>query len=115
MGIIIASQIDSIRTLKDGTLKLSLECQELPSKDMSDLFQLKGLIKVYLSSTNIEKDIISNIDDLVITEEGQKSESQRMRAVLYRLWESKPEGYDTFNDFYKSKMEKIINHIKDKI
>jgi hypothetical protein len=44
-----------------------------------------------------------------------KPPSQRLRAVLYRLWEQTPEGYKTSNDFYNAKMEILINHFKDKL
>jgi hypothetical protein len=41
--------------------------------------------------------------------------SQRLRAVLYRCWEQKPEGYKIFNDFYIAQMEKLITHYKNKL
>lgn len=44
-----------------------------------------------------------------------KTPGQRLRAVLYRLWEQKNEGYQDFNLYYRFKMEKLINHFKDKL
>lgn len=44
-----------------------------------------------------------------------KSPSTRLKAVLYRLWEKEPEGYEDFNLYYKFKMEKLIDHYKTKL
>ena len=43
-----------------------------------------------------------------------KTHSQRLRAVLYRLWEQ-DKTYPEFHDFYIVKMEKIIEHFKQKL
>ena len=47
-------------------------------------------------------------------EKKEKSHSQRLRAVLYIYWEHY-KTTDTFEEYYKYIMEKIINHIKNKI
>ena len=53
-----------------------------------------------------------------------KTPAQRMRAVLYRLWEQtspKEKGeqgemvYVEFELFYKRKMNEMINHFKTKL
>ena len=41
-----------------------------------------------------------------------KPPSQRLRAVLYRLWQQTPEGYKTSEDHYLAKMESIMNTLK---
>ena len=41
-----------------------------------------------------------------------KSPSQRLRGVLYNLFEQDDKGFDTFDHYYEDKMEKIINHYK---
>lgn len=43
-----------------------------------------------------------------------KSQSQRLRNVLYLLHESNQMEGD-FDDYYAEKMEQIINHFKTKI
>jgi hypothetical protein len=44
-----------------------------------------------------------------------KTHSQRLRGVLYRGWEQDNLGYSDFHDYYMIKMDKIINHFKDKL
>ena len=47
---------------------------------------------------------------------GDKTPGQRLRAVLFRLWEqnsSTTKG--DFETFYKSRMERLITQIKEKL
>jgi hypothetical protein len=60
--------------------------------------------------TTKELEDINNIK--VEFDDGGKSPAWRLRAVLYRNWEQSAEGFDTFEMYYKSKMEKFINHLK---
>ena len=43
-----------------------------------------------------------------------KTPSVRLRAVLYLLWEQEDQRSDP-EEFYKIKMEMIINHFKNKL
>ncbi len=45
----------------------------------------------------------------------KKSPSQRLKAVYFKLWEQDPEGFEAFELFYESKMEKLINYFKKMI
>ena len=45
-----------------------------------------------------------------------KSPSTRLRAVLYVLWEQEFKAtFKTFETFYASKMEEMIEHFKEKL
>lgn len=44
-----------------------------------------------------------------------KTQSQRLRNVLYKLWKQEPEGFDEFGKYYKWRTEKVIQHFKDKL
>lgn len=44
-----------------------------------------------------------------------KSPSQRLKAVYFKLWEQDEEGYEIFEQYYESKVEKLINHFKKMI
>ena len=44
-----------------------------------------------------------------------KSPSERLRGVYYHLWEQDNQNFKEFDDFYDSKMEKLINHFKGMI
>jgi hypothetical protein len=56
---------------------------------------------------------IEEISKTEIEVEG-KTKSQRLRNVLYRLWEQ-TENSITFNEFYSQRMEQLIEQIKDRL
>ena len=95
--------IDKITTLKDGSLKIVLITQELSAEEEFALFSLRK-----------EANTIQLVEPVL--EKGQKSKSQRLRAVLYRYWEQNYQGSHANSDnFYNEIMEKIINQYKDKL
>jgi hypothetical protein len=48
-------------------------------------------------------------------EDTSKTPAQRLRAVLYRLWEKNNDGFKNSVDHYNSKMETLIEHFKTKL
>lgn len=113
----IAAQLEGYRSLKDRTLKLTFETNELSPDDMANI---QGALMTvgYLaySPDPFTTDEIKLLDGLKVEySDTGKTPSQRFRAVLYRAWEQNPERYDVFNDFYNAKMEKLINHFKGKL
>jgi len=50
-----------------------------------------------------------------IKTDDRKTPSQRLRATLFRNWEQNNEGIETFEVYYSAKMEKLINHFKEKL
>jgi len=110
------SQVESIRTLKDGSIKVDIETQELPPEDMTKLFEFKNKpIWIAFKETDIK------YEDLDIKEPApefktDKSPSQRLRSVLYRYWEQKySTAYTNFDDFYKKTVDQICKQYKDKL
>ena len=45
----------------------------------------------------------------------EKSQSQRLRNVLYRLWEKDFQSSYKSDDFIREYMEKVIDQVKDKL
>ena len=45
---------------------------------------------------------------------GQKTQAQRVRAVLFKLWEQNGKQGD-FESYYRSKTEQIIDQLKEKL
>lgn len=41
-----------------------------------------------------------------------ESPSKQLRSVFFVLYEKDNEGFDTFEDYYDSKMYKLIKHYK---
>ena len=94
--------VDKVSTMKDDSVKITLVTRALTPKQMAELF----------FSVNQE---ITTIDIEQENKEG-KSASQRLRAVLYRIWEqSDKTTYPEFELYYRAKMERIIEQLKEKI
>lgn len=53
--------------------------------------------------------------DAINPEFGGKTPGQRLRNSLYRLFEKAPDGFKTFDEFYRARMEALIEQVKAKI
>lgn len=114
-GLILPTYVENISTRKDKTVKITLGTQELSPSKAGELFQLLNTLAItYISPKQISQTELDQVDKLNPEFEG-KSQSQRIRAVLYKLYEQSNEGYKTFDDFYRAKTELYIEHLKNKI
>jgi len=96
------SILDKISTMKDGSLKITLVTRELPPADLAQLF------------TSINQEIVSV--DIPEDVSDQKTPSQRLRWVLYKVWEQDhKEEFKTFTMYYNHILEQLINMYKDKL
>ena len=115
--IILPAQLDGLRTLADKTLKITFETQELNPQDllglMENMHQFGYLAFQKEPFTGDQKEMISELKSDF--EFKGKSSSQRLRSVLYVLWQHDPQGFDTSVKHYESEMERIINHYKSKL
>ena len=115
--IIIPAIFDGWRSLKDKSYKLVFESFELTPENAVGLngsLGQAGYLAFKLDPfKQSEKDMIDSLESDF--EDKKKSQAQRIRAVLYRNWEQKPEGFDTFTKYYEHKTEIIINHYKEKL
>lgn len=115
-GILLSAIIENIATRADGTVKVVLGCQEMSATRAGELMTLnRKLAAVYLSpkETVSQKEIdqVEAVDPVMPA----KTPSQRMRNVLFVLWQQSPEGFKDFDSFYKYKMEGYIDAIKENL
>src|SRR4030042_1476012 len=61
----------------------------------------------------IENDDLLQLPVLKIEE--KYTPAQRMRNVMYRIWEQDDHGKNTFDEFYLWYMEKMIEKLKEKL
>jgi len=115
--IVINAILESFRSLKDKTIKLSFETQE-PTPEQLQEIAINNQKYGYLvfSGNQLSDDQLQAIEksrnDLY---DSQKSPSKRLRNVLY-IWHSQDsKGFNSFEDFYLYQMDKIINHYKEKL
>lgn len=112
----IASAIEKVESRRDNTWKLIVGTQELAPEDEAVLVALKGKEGHFVFAV---QDVIreSDIPTEKLEFKNEKSPSQRLRAVLYRLWEAdlRPTKEIDFELFYRSRMERIIEQLKEKL
>lgn len=114
-GLLIPVIVENISTRKDNTVKLTLGTQELsPSKAGEAFTLLNKMAMCYLSAKEVNQREIDQVDKLE-PEFGGKSQSQRLRNVLFLLHQQDNEGFSQFDAFYKFKTEQIIEHYKTKL
>ena len=115
--IVLEATIEGISTRVDNTISIKIGTQELESSACVQLFQMRNkLVKVLLSDSNISKIEEELIDGEAIAQvKKNKTASQRLRAVLFRVNEMNGGNEETFEAFYKSEMERIIDHYKLKL
>jgi hypothetical protein len=107
--------VEGFTTRKDGTAKITISTQELTQEQAGVLFGFTcKFVKFYLTMENISEDDMSAIDGIVVsnTPKPTKSKSQRLRAVIYRVWESKNNNRP-FDEYYDMVMERVIERLKN--
>lgn len=113
----IAAGLHSFRSLADRSLRLTFETSELSPEQMANVhYSLNKVGFLAFSPDPFATHEMEEIDKLKVEfNDTGKPPSQRLRGVLYKLFEVNPEGYKTFNDYYTSKMEVLIEHFKTKL
>lgn len=115
-GIILPVIVESINSLKDGSVSIKLSTQELRASQAGQVFELRNKLCVaYLSpKETISQKELAQIDALQPEMQG-KTKSQRQRSVLYLIWQNNNEGHRTFDTYYMYRMERIIENLKAEI
>ena len=113
----VPAEITKVTTMSHRSLRLVADTQEnLTDEMMAKIMAYHGKLGWWCFLPEERK--IDSLDVLNIPqleyEKGEKSPAQRLRGVLYVLWEQK-KPTDTFIQFYEQSLEKIINQIKDKL
>jgi len=113
-GTLLSCLIGGIRSLKDGSVSVTLETQELTPAKAAELFALRNRVAiVYISNKEIDKSEIEKVDKLK-PELGGKTQGQRIRNTLFMLHSENPEGFADFDSYYKHKTDLYIEHLKTK-
>ncbi len=112
--VIFEGGVNKVSTLSDGSLSINIHTQELPDDTMMRIFNLRkkpGMVMI--SSEGISEEDIKLVEEYTSEfEVGKgKTPSQRLRSVLYVVWEQGDQKYD-FPIWYETQMERIINKYK---
>lgn len=109
--ITIPATLDAANRKKDRSVSLRLTSMfEMTTTDFSEIDKLHGSTGWLLFSP--EELTEEHIPTQPLPDEGtRKTPSQRLRASLFVLWEMTNPGED-FDAFYRRRMERIIEHVK---
>lgn len=114
MKAIFPAQLIKVESRTDRTYKLTFNTRELKGADASLLLNEimnEGWL-VYSSTSDIEDtDIPTEKADPGL---GTKTPSARLRAVLYVRYEQTGRN-GTFEDYYRTMMEQLIDQVKSKL
>ena len=113
----IIVEIAKLETMTDG-LKMIVYTNEVAPDEMATLMTLKGKQGNMLFAPAKYKFSDEDLKDLpeVEVEKGEKHPSQRLRAVLFRLWEQRdPNKTKTSDEYYRDYMERLIDKIKEQL
>lgn len=109
--------IDGVRTLKNNSLKISLETQDVNTfapDEITELFRLnEKLAWVAIKEQPVRSEDL-DIKEISTDTGKEKSPSRRLRSVLYVLWEQRG-GPGEFELFYIKQMENFINAVKERL
>jgi hypothetical protein len=103
--------LGGIRSTVDKGASISGKFPELNHDQFSALRELQGInSEIFIRPLDEQPEEILTVDkDLE-----QKTQSQRIRSVLFLLWRQDGEQGE-FRDFYHQKTNEIIEHLKSKL
>ena len=115
--LLLPAILESYRSLKDKTMKIVFETNELTPQQLIEIVnnsQKFGFLA-------FKEDEFKNEEKLLLEglksdyEDKGKSQSTRLRNVLYVNWQQDNLDYGIFNDYYNHHLEKLITHYKNKL
>lgn len=108
--------ITSLSTKVDGSIKIAMETRELQGHEAAKMFELRGREAWVLIAPQAFEDDVSLPKERADPAVGTKTPSQRLRAVIFRLWEQQgsKSGVD-FESYYRLKLESIIDQFKERL
>jgi len=103
--------ITGVRSKVDRSLGLTIATPELSTKERSEFMNLQGV-----NCSALFEPLDSTPSEIyeVKKEVGQKTQSQRIRSVMFILWK-KEKSEDDFEVYYRNKTDQYIDFLKNKI
>jgi predicted GTPase len=121
MKLLKQCSLDGVTRRKDKSLKISfitsLEQSSNELMEVDKLLDTNGIL-YYKDSEGLSTDEINQIDKVVLDKPNGKTQSERLRNVLYLYCKqkmSKEPTKEQFAEFYQKYTEKYIQYIKDQL
>lgn len=116
--IVIDGQILKVETLADKSIKVTLVTQELSGEKAGQLIGVAHQhVYFALKAEAFLKDELAAVENMRadLNDTKVKSPSKRLRDVLFRLWEQNNDGIQDWELFYVTRIDRIVQQIKDKL
>ncbi len=108
----VPATLEGVSTLKDGGVTVRFHTQELSASDKAVAFDFQSQFGWLLFKETEFKDDDTKELEAIRKDTGGKSPSQRLRSILYVLYQQRGENSITFEQFYSQQIEKVIDNIK---
>lgn len=117
MRVLLDAVLDKVTTLKDRSVKLIFETQELGDDSCAKIFSMRSRIGWLLFASDDES--VDNLEaeipkDRPKSFENDRSQSEILRTKIYILWKEMGSP-GNFDDFKRPKMETVIRWFDDLI
>lgn len=111
----VGATFEKASTLKDGSLRVTFDTQDLDAEKMAKVFQMRKEIgHLIFARPNTTVELPVEKPKGIPKGVNEKSACQRLRAVIFRVWESIG-GHGSSDAFYQNEVEKIIDGYKAKL
>ena len=116
--LLAPAQFQGYSNRRDRSVVLRFETQEQTPQQIARLHSmLDEFGALYFKGngeiTSAEREELDALETDIF--DNPKTQSQRLRNVLFKLWKNEPEGFDEFAKYYKFRTDKVIQHFKDKL
>jgi hypothetical protein len=112
--VLLPAQLTGVASRKDRSYSLKFETRELRGSEAAtllDLLQNEGWLLFSPNDNLAEVDIPDEKADAMM---GTKTQAQRLRGVIFRVWEMKG-SQGSFDQYYTSVMENVIDKFKEQL
>ena len=116
--LLIPAQFQGYSNRKDRSVVIRFETQEQTPAQIAHLHaMLDEFGALYFKGngeiTAAEREELDALESDVF--DHPKTQSQRLRNVLYKLWKQTPDGFAEFPKYYAYHTNKVIEHFKTKL
>ena len=116
--LLTSCQLYNYRPRKDKSLSITFITGEKTPEQVMEIHSMLddfGYL-LFKAEEKLTKDEIEEIDKLdTDLYDNPKTQSQRLRNVLFMNWKDESKGHTEFKDYYKNETENIIQHYKNKL
>ena len=118
MRLLTSCQLVGYNPKKDKSLTLRFETGEKTPQDVMNIHSMLDMFGYlyFKGESQLTKEEINDIENLdTDLYDNPKTQSQRIRNVLFMNWKNEDEGHKEFKDYYKNKTDKVIEFYKSKL